>query len=59
MKGGKQMKLKNEELLKINGGAFTFSSALGNFIINAYNYIVDLGRYFGSAVHHMLSRTKC
>lgn len=51
------MPLKNEELCEINGGAF--SAALGNFIIDAYNFIVDLGRYFGSAVSHMFSKTRC
>ncbi len=49
--------LKDEELVKINGGAF--SSTFGAFIIDALNYIVDLGRYFGSAVSHILRGTKC
>ncbi len=51
------MKLDQNELYEINGGAF--SSALGNFIINAYNFVVDLGRYFGSSISHMFRRTKC
>ncbi len=51
------MKLTSNELYEINGGAF--SAALGNFIINAYNFVVDLGRYFGSAVSHLLRKTRC
>ena len=52
-----ELKLSHDELYEINGGAF--SSALGNFIINAYNFVVDLGRYFGSAISHMFRKTNC
>ena len=51
------LKLSHDELYEINGGAF--SAALGNFIIDAYNFVVDLGRYFGSAISHMFRKTNC
>ncbi len=51
------MYLNEDELYDIYGGAF--SSSLGMFVIDVFNYIVDLGRYFGSSIAHLLRRTKC
>ena len=49
--------LKDEELFSINGGAF--STTVAGFIIDALNYIADLGRYFGSAISHLFGNSKC
>lgn len=48
--------IEKSELIKIKGGQF--SSALGVFIFDAFNFIVDLGRYFGSAIANAF-RKRC
>ncbi len=50
--------IKKQELYEIKGGQFTFSSALGSFVIEALNFVVDLGRYFGSALANAM-RGRC
>ena len=51
------MHLKNEKLYEIKGGAWSNSVAI--FILNCLNCISDLGRYFGSALYHLVNKNRC
>lgn len=51
------MQLKKEEMLKIEGGAFT--SAMLNAISKAINTVYELGRQTGSALRRLLKNANC
>lgn len=51
------MNLNREEMLKIDGGAFT--SAMLNAITKAINTIYELGRQTGSAVKRLIKNAHC
>lgn len=51
------MKLNKEEMLKIDGGAFT--SAMLNAITKAVNTLYELGRQTGSALKRIIKKTHC
>ena len=51
------MNLNKEEMLKIDGGAFT--SAMLNAITKAINTIYELGRQTGSAVKRLIKKSHC
>ena len=51
------MKLKKEEMLEIDGGAFT--SAMLNAISKAINTLYELGRQTGSALRRIIKNAHC
>ncbi len=51
------MKLKNDELLGISGGAF--SAALLNAIIHGFEGLFKMGQALGSALSRILSHSRC
>lgn len=51
------MNLKKEEMLKIDGGAFT--STMLNAITKAVNTIYELGRQTGSALKRLVKKSSC
>lgn len=51
------MKLNKEEMLKIDGGAFT--SAMLNAITKAVNTLYELGRQTGSALRRIMKKNYC
>jgi hypothetical protein len=57
MKGVKQMKLKEEELYKIQGGAVT--ATLLNALSRAASTILEIGRSVGSAIRRAYSKNYC
>lgn len=57
-KGGKMNKLKKHELIEIKAGA-TISGTLFNAIARGVTVFTDLGRYLGSAIRRMTSKSYC
>ncbi len=53
------MKLNNQELYHISGGAIRWSAALGTLVLKAYSYIADLGRSFGSSISYFIRGKRC
>ena len=51
------MKLKKEEMIQVEGGAFT--SAMLNAISKAVNTLYELGRQTGSALRRILKKAHC
>lgn len=52
------MKLENEELLYIVGGA-SISPQLINSLVKLLTTLVDLGRTMGSAFRYLITNKKC
>lgn len=53
------MKLNNEELVKIYGGAITMNSTLLNSIARIVTTLLDLGRSVGAAIARYRSKNYC
>ena len=53
------MPLKNDALIKIEGGSVTWIATYGQYFVKALNYILDLGRYVGSSIRHLVTGSKC
>lgn len=53
------MKLTNQELYCVEGGAIRWSAALGTLVLKAYSYIADLGRYLGSSISYLVRGKRC
>jgi len=51
------MILNKEQLLKIDGGAFT--AAYLTSIVRGVTFLIDLGRSLGSAIRRLQTRTLC
>lgn len=51
------MKLKKEEMLKINGGGI--SGTLINSVIRGINSILELGRSLGTAIRRLTANNLC
>lgn len=52
------MKLTKKELKEIKAGA-TVSSSLINSILRGINTFMDAGRYFGSSIRRIVSKSSC
>ena len=53
------MRLENNQLIKINGGATNISGAFLNSIGRAIDAIMDVGRSLGTAIRRIYSRNVC
>lgn len=54
------MKLKNNELIKIEGGAINYTSAsFISAITRGFNLILDLGRSIGTAINRIINKKTC
>ena len=51
--------LKDDELLKINGGSSFFSAAFLNAAARVVNTLLDLGRSFGTAIRRTINGSYC
>ena len=53
------MRLENNELININGGAINITGAFLNSVGRAIDAIMDVGRTLGTAIRRIYSRNIC
>lgn len=53
------MKLNNEELITVKGGASNLSGTLINSILRVCSFVFDLGKSVGSGIRYKISGYKC
>ncbi len=53
------MPLNSDALIKIEGGSVSWLINYGKYIVQALDYIIDLGRYVGSSLRHLVTGPKC
>lgn len=53
------MILKDNELLKLNGGAVNINSTFLNAVARVVTTILDLGRTIGSAINRIKNQNYC
>ncbi len=51
-------KIKEKDLININGGASVTSSIINSFV-RLYNSLIDLGRTIGSSIRRIATNSLC